>query len=94
MLSCVGLYQLQCHRRSLADTVQNQHLTELQVTLFSQLMVSPFLTCTCAKSHWAVLDTMFLLIIGSGLSLLYGIMTSNSQVLLAFSIGYRCYIVI
>lgn len=78
MLSCVGLYQLQCHQRSLTDTVQNQHLTELQVTLFSQLMVSPFLTCTCAKSHWAVLDTMFLLTVGPGLSLSYGMISSDS----------------
>lgn len=78
MLSCVGLYQLQCHRCSLTDTVQNQLLTELQGTLFSQLMVSPFLTCTCAKSHWAVLDTMFLLTVGPGLSLSYGMITSDS----------------
>jgi len=46
-------------------------------------MVSTFLTYTCAKFHWAVLDTMFLLIIGPGSSLSYGIVTSDSQVLLA-----------
>lgn len=78
MLSCVGLYQPQCHQHSLTDTVQNQLLTELQVTFFSQLMVSPFLTCTCAKSHWSVLDTMFLLTVGPGLSLSYGMITSDS----------------